>query len=72
MAFTINDFKEGDKVYHLSNPSTIMVVNAVNPNLNEVTCEWFLSGQIQERSFKPASLAKDNPGPFIRTVVNLP
>ena len=73
MVFSINDFTEGDKVYHLSDSSTIMVVNSVDKSLNEVNCEWMASGQLQEKTFKPASLGKVvDPGPLWRTVTNLP
>lgn len=57
MGKTINDFKKGDTVYHLSNTSLVMVVVDTNVQLNEVTCRWVDNkGQVQKMEFMPEEL----------------
>jgi len=57
--YTINDFKVGDKVYHLSNYNLTMVVIEVNKDLNELSCRWVDSkGIVQRLEFMPEELGK--------------
>ena len=61
MAYTINDFTKGDKVYHLSNTSLKMVVIEINKDLNEVTCRWVdKKGLTQCESFMAEELGKSS------------
>jgi uncharacterized protein YodC (DUF2158 family) len=57
--YTIKDFKRGDKVYHLSNTTLIMVVIDVHNDINEVECRWLdKSGKIQIIGFFGEELGK--------------
>jgi uncharacterized protein YodC (DUF2158 family) len=57
--YTIKDFKIGDKVYHLSNRTLIMVVIAIHNDINEVECRWFdKNGSIQVIGFLGEELGK--------------
>jgi uncharacterized protein YodC (DUF2158 family) len=57
--YSIKDFKVGDKVYHLSNTRLIMVVIAINPDMNELSCRWIDNkGQVQTIEFMPEELGK--------------
>lgn len=57
--YTINDFKIGDDVYHVSNQKLIMSVIDVNKNKCEVTCSFVDSnGLYQTRNHLPSELGK--------------
>lgn len=57
--YTINDFRIGDKVHHLSNTKLAMVVIALNKELSEVTCRWLdKDGRMQVIDFMVAELGK--------------
>jgi uncharacterized protein YodC (DUF2158 family) len=57
MSKSINDFKVGDKVYHLSNKNLIMVVIEVNTSMHEITCRWVdNNGRVQVKEFMPEEL----------------
>ncbi|WP_034890611.1 hypothetical protein [Gillisia sp. Hel_I_29] len=57
--YTIKDFKIGDKVYHLSNTSLIMVVIGIHNDINEVECRWMdKNGKVQIIGFLGEELGK--------------
>jgi uncharacterized protein YodC (DUF2158 family) len=59
--YTIKDFKIGDKVYHLSNTSLIMVVIGIHNDINEVECRWLdKNGKVQVIGFLGEELGKTN------------
>ena len=56
---SIKDFTVGDKVCHLSKPSLLMVVEEINPNNNEILCQWIdKDNKMQRCGYKPEVLGK--------------
>ena len=60
MTHTINDFKESDEVYHLSDNSELKrIVIGIKSDINKVTCQWLDKyGKTQEEDFNPLVLEK--------------
>lgn len=59
--YSINDFKKGDPVHHLSNHKLIMVVININKDENNVLCRWVdNNGHKQHASFLPEELGKSS------------
>ena len=57
--YSIEDFKIGEKVYHLSNTTIKMVVIGVHEDINEVECRWLdKNGKIQVLGFLAEELGK--------------
>lgn len=57
--YTIKDFTVGDKCYHLSNTSIIMVVIGIHNDINEVECRWLdKKGEVQVIGFLGEELGK--------------
>lgn len=57
MSKSIEDFKIGDRVYHLSNTKLTMVVIKIDNKMNEVVCRWIDNeGQLQMVEFMPEEL----------------
>jgi len=65
--YSINDFKVGDSVYHLSNTGLIMIAIEINNNPDEISCRWVdKSGVSHVEEFIPQELGKaDDLGPEI-------
>jgi hypothetical protein len=57
MAHTINDFKEGDLVYHVLKPDIKMVIFKVNTIRQTIECEWDVP-YTQVKEFPPHVLEK--------------
>jgi hypothetical protein len=56
---TIDDFENGDQIYHLTNSRRTMVVIGINKESNEVTCRWLDdSGISHKEEFFASELAK--------------
>ena len=54
---TINELKKGDRVYHLSNSSLVMVVLDLDHNSNMVHCRWIdKTGKANVMDFIPEEL----------------
>jgi len=72
--YTIKDFKIGDSVYHLSNPSLRMVAIHINEQLNEITCRWMdKNSKPQSLEFMAQELGKqDDLRPRINVVSHIP
>jgi len=59
--YNINDFRVGEKVYHLSNKRLIMVAIEIQKDMNEISCRWIdKDGQVQQINFMPEELGKAN------------
>lgn len=59
MKSKIEDFENGDEIYHLSNSRRKMVVIGTNKESNEVTCRWVDDGGISHKEeFFASELAK--------------
>jgi uncharacterized protein YodC (DUF2158 family) len=60
--YTINDFKIGEKVYHLSTsgyPTFFMIVIEIHKETNEITCRWQdATGEVKKQDFIPEELGK--------------
>lgn len=57
--YSSNDFKVGDKVYHLSNKNLIMVAIEVNDKIDEISCRWIdKSGLTHTAEFISQELGK--------------
>lgn len=54
---TATDFKKGERVYHLSNASLVMVVLDIDLNSNMIHCRWIdKSGKANVMEFIPEEL----------------
>jgi hypothetical protein len=59
--YTINDFKVGDQVYHLSNKKLLMVAVEIHKDMNEISCRWVdNTGHVQRLEFMPEELGKSS------------
>lgn len=67
--YSINDFKIGDSVYHLSNTGLIMIIIKINNNPDEVSCSWVdKAGTRHVEDFLPQELGKGSdlgPGIYV-------
>lgn len=48
MVHKFDDFKLGDKVYHLSNTEFIMVINKIEKETNKLSCSWINNKGIRD------------------------
>ncbi|WP_439695549.1 hypothetical protein ACFGVS_21640 [Mucilaginibacter sp. AW1-7] len=57
--YTVNEFLDGDEVFHLSNSRLKMIVIGRDETYNEVTCRWVdSSGKSIKETYLAAELAK--------------
>ena len=57
--YSINEFKKGENVYHLSNSKLIMVASDINKELNKTTCNWVnLNGRKFSEIYSEEELGK--------------
>jgi len=57
--YSIDEFKNGENVYHLSNSKLFMVAVEINKELNRITCNWVdLKGIKQTEIYTAVELGK--------------
>ena len=57
--YSIDEFKKGESVYHLSNSKLFMVAVEINKELNRITCNWVdLKGIKQTEIYTAVELGK--------------
>ncbi len=57
--YAARHFNPGDRVYHISNTSFMMVAISIDEEKNEITCRWVdKDGQVRSTIFMSEELGK--------------
>lgn len=71
--YSVNEFKAGESVFHLSNPRLTMIVIGIIESSDEVICRWVDKlGKSNKESYLAVELAKSADKPSRVTILARP